>query len=144
MTIIKEVKAKNIYMGKLSHDSDLLEEITKICYENNITLGRVEALGAVKKARLGFYDQNKREYAFSEINKPLEITKLIGNISTKDAKPIIHAHITLSDETDKAFGGHLTPGTIVFACEFIIQSFDGPEFSRGFDEETGLPLWDFN
>ena len=143
MTIIKEVKIKQTFMGKLSHGVDLFEEITKICFENNITLGRVEALGAVKKARLGFYDQINREYAFSEINKPLEITKLVGNISTKNEKPIIHAHITLSDEKDNAYGGHLAPGTIVFACELIIQTFDGPEFSRGSDKETGLPLWDF-
>jgi uncharacterized protein len=141
MTVIKEVTPKQIFMGKLSHNSDLLEEITKICSDNNIKLGRVEALGAVKKARLGFYNQDKREYAFTEIDKPLEITKLVGNISLKDGKPIVHAHITLSDERDDAFGGHLAPGTIVFACELIIQSFDGAEFSRGFDKETGLPLW---
>jgi len=33
-------------------------------------------------------------------------------------------------------------GTIVFACEFIIEAFDGPPLERGFDETTGLPLWD--
>ena len=39
-------------------------------------------------------------------------------------------------------GGHLAPGTTVFAAEYVIQAFDGPEFCRGFDEVTGLPLWD--
>ncbi|MBW1828134.1 MAG: DNA-binding protein, partial [Deltaproteobacteria bacterium] len=45
------------------------------------------------------------------------------------------------DSTGKAFGGHLASGTIVFACEFILEALDGPAFTRGLDEVTGLPLW---
>ncbi len=42
--------------------------------------------------------------------------------------------------TRAVVGGHLAPGTTVFAAEYVIQAFDGPEFCRGFDEMTGLPL----
>jgi len=88
-----------------------------------------------------FYNQEKREYEFIKIDQPLEITNLTGNISIRDGIPMAHAHITLSDSTGKAFGGHLAAGTIVFAGEWIIESFDGPVFERVFDQETGLPLW---
>jgi len=141
MAIVKELKSGKIIMGKLSHNSDLLEEITEICRNSSISLGKVEALGAIKKARLGYYHQQVREYAFFTIDKPMEITCLIGNISLKENKPVVHAHITLSDEKGNAHGGHLAPGTIVFACEVLIQAFDGQEFKRDFDQETGLPLW---
>ena len=141
MTIKKAVKSKELFMGKLSYGCDLLEELTSTCQKENIRLGRIEALGAVQKAHLGFYDQKTREYRFFTLPQPLEITKLIGNISLKDGNPFVHAHVTLADEEGKAFGGHLAPGTVVFACEFIIESFDGPVLERGFDEETGLPLW---
>ena len=90
---------------------------------------------------VGFYDQQARKYDFIEIDKQLEITKLIGNISLRDGKPMVHAHITLSDSQGNAFGGHLAPGTIVFACEFIMNSYDGPDHIRDYDEQTGLPLW---
>lgn len=141
MTVVKKVRHKEIFMGKLRYGADLLEEITEICKEKSIQLGRVEALGAVQKACIGFYNQEKREYEFVTLNQPLEITNLTGNISIKDGKPIVHAHITLSDCTGKSYGGHLAPGTSVFACELIIEAFDGPMFERGFDQETGLPLW---
>ena len=62
-------------------------------------------------------------------------------ISLRDGEPVVHAHITLSDQQTRAFGGHLAPGTIVFACEFIIHIFEGAKMERGFDEQTGLPLW---
>ena len=128
-------------MGKLSHGDDLLEEITKVCQNENIKLGSVEALGAVQRARLGFYNQKTHEYQFVSLDQALEITGLVANMSAKDGNPIVHAHITLADETGKAYGGHLASGTVVFACEFILEAFDGPSFERGFDEETGLPLW---
>ncbi len=54
MTTIKKVAAGKILMGKLGYSRDLLDEITRIGQEENIQLGRVKALGAVQKARLGF------------------------------------------------------------------------------------------
>ena len=141
MAIYNEIKPGKTFIGKLKFGGDLLGELTSVCEENDIRLGRVEALGAVKKARVGFYDQQAREYNFLEIDKPLEITKLIGNISLRDGKPMVHAHITLSDSQGNAYGGHLAPGTIVFACEFIMDSYDGTDYVRDYDEQTGLPLW---
>lgn len=54
---------------------------------------------------------------------------------------MLHAHVTLADGEGNAYGGHLASGTVIFACEFVLQAFDGPPFERGSDEETGLPLW---
>jgi len=144
MTEFKPVKSREILMGKLSHNCDLLEEFTNLATKLGVGLGRIEAIGAVQKARIGFYDQKTRIYRFSSFDQPMEITKLVGNISLKDGNPFVHAHITLSDASGKSFGGHLASGTIVFACEFILHIFDGPVFNRCFDEGTGLSLWMFN
>ena len=141
MAILREVNASKVFMGKLKHGADLLEEITNICKDHGIRLGRIEAFGAVKKARLGFYNQKTRKYQDFTLDRPFEITKLIGNISLKDGNPIIHAHLTLVDENGSTYGGHLMPGTLIFACEIILQIFEGTSFERKFDEETGLPLW---
>jgi len=130
-------------MGTLKHGSDLLEELTQLCVRENITLGRLQAIGAVQKANIGFYDQKEREYRFRTLNQPQEITNLLGNISLKDDKPFIHAHITLADEEGNAFGGHLASGTIVYACEFVFEIFEGAVFIRSFDEATELALWHF-
>jgi len=136
-----KISQNNIIIGKLSYDSDLLEELTGICIEKNITLGKIEAIGAVKRSCVGFYDQTSMEYNFLNFDTPSEILSLTGNISIKDNKPFVHAHILLADESGNSYGGHLAPGTIVFACEFIIYSFSGAGLKRGMDDETGLPLW---
>lgn len=129
-------------MGKLKRGDDLLGAIGVICREKSIRLGRVEAIGAVEKATLGYYDQKRKEYDFFTIGSPHEITSLIGNISLREGVPMVHAHITLSNEKGNVCGGHLAPGTTVFACEIIIEAFDGPDFNRGLDKDTGLPLWE--
>jgi predicted DNA-binding protein with PD1-like motif len=144
MTECKPVKSRDIFTGKLTYGCDLLEELTNLVTELGVGLGRIEAIGAVQKARIGFYNQETRVYQFSSFDQPMEITNLVGNISLKDGNPFVHAHITLSDSSGKSYGGHLATGTIVFACEFILQTFDGPVFNRGFDDETGLSLWLFN
>ena len=122
MATYNEVKPKRSFIGKLTYDADLLEELTGVCEKEGIRLGCVQAIGAVKKARVGFYDQQQRKYCFLEIDENLEITNLIGNISIRDGKPMVHAHITLSDSKGRSFGGHLSDGTIIFACEFIITT----------------------
>ncbi|MFW6335415.1 MAG: PPC domain-containing DNA-binding protein [Desulfosalsimonas sp.] len=141
MGILKKAGSKQVLVGRLDCGADLLEEITSACRENGITLGRVEAIGAVQRARLGYYDQKNREYRFFTLDRPLEITVLAGNVSLKDGSPMVHAHLTLADESGSAYGGHLAPGTLVFACEIMIEILEGPVLERSHDRETGLPLW---
>ena len=69
MAILKKVKSTEVLMGKLKHGADLLEEITNICRDHHIQLGRIEALGAVKKARLGFYNQKTQSPQFKIKNR---------------------------------------------------------------------------
>ena len=142
MANLKKINPSGLYMGRLMHEGDLLEEIANFCLKEGIRLGWIEGLGAVKKARLAYYDQTVKEYRFFELDKQLEITNLVGNISIKEGNPMVHAHVTLGDNKGKCYGGHVAPGTIIFACEIFIQELKGPEFVRDYDETTGLPLWE--
>ncbi len=129
-------------MGRLGKGDDLLTALEDCCRAKGIKLGEVRAIGAVTKARVGFYQQDLRKYMFFDLDRPLEILALIGNVSLKDGQPMVHAHVTLADEEGRAFGGHLAPGTEVFACEFVIQEYLSPEIpARQYDAETGLLLW---
>ncbi|MBN2061167.1 MAG: DNA-binding protein [Deltaproteobacteria bacterium] len=141
MAEYKQIKFREVLMGKLGYGCDLLEELTRISVEHGITVGRVGAIGAVKKGCLGYYNQGTQAYQFRDFERPMEIAGLIGNVSLKDGNPFVHAHVTLADESGASYGGHLAPGNIVFACEFTMEIFDGPAFNRCFDKETGLQLW---
>jgi predicted DNA-binding protein with PD1-like motif len=131
-------------IGRLAKGEDLLAALENCAREHGITLAEVQAIGAVSQARVGYYHQQERKYYFLDLNQPLEIVSLLGNISLKDGKPLVHAHLSLADHEGRAFGGHLAEGTLVFACEFTIQEYQSAApLVRRMDEPTGLFLWPY-
>ncbi len=138
-----EPKTGRKFLGRFEAGNDLLDSLTGFCKEQNIRLGVFNLIGAVRNAKLGYYDQGQKKYTGCvDLDKKLEISSCMGNISVKDGEIMVHAHITLADMDGKAFGGHLMQGTEVFAAEFFIQELVGAELVRGKDEKTGLPLWE--
>jgi len=128
-------------MGKLPYGCDLLNELTDICKKKNILTGKIEGIGAVQCATIGYYNQQQKEYIWNKINRPMEVLSLKGNISIKDNQSFVHAHVVLGDSKGEVYGGHLNQGTIVFAFEYIIIPFEGEQLIRGFDDTTSLFLW---
>ncbi len=128
-------------MGQLPFGAELYEGLTKIVQKENIRLGRISAIGATTHAVVAYYDQNTKKYNPIEFPGGMEILNLHGNISMRDGKPFVHVHILLGDAQGRVFGGHLLPGTKLFACEVFIDEFEGDELVRVHDERTGLFLW---
>jgi len=130
-----------MFQCRLAHKSDLLEALTALCTEQNLNGGVLSAIGAVTNATVGFYDQEAKRYVTVSLDEPLEIAHLAGNVSIKDGKPFVHAHVVLSRENGEAIAGHLMSPTPVFACEAFIMELGGEPLVREFDELTGLTLW---
>jgi hypothetical protein len=139
-----QYKYKRTFIGSIPCSSDLYETLTKIVIEEDIRIGKVTAIGAVTNAAIGYFDQNTKEYKNIELNSGYEILSCIGNVSVREGKPFVHAHITLSDKDGKVFGGHLMPGTKVFACEVFIDEYTGEDLVREKEETTNLFLWKNN
>jgi len=138
-----KVSAGRIFLGRFAAGEDLLESLTALCRKEDVRLGIFSIIGALRRVELGYYDQNKQEYVHSvSLPGKYEITSCIGNVSLKDGAVFVHAHMTVADREGKAFGGHLMPGSKIFAAEYSIQELTGAEFHRGLDPQTGLSLWE--
>jgi len=136
-----DYRAIRTVIGQLPHGSDLLDGLTEFVQGKNIRLGRIQGIGATTHAVFAYYDQQTKTYNPIECKGGMEILSLSGNVSMRDGKPFVHAHIALSDGEGKVFGGHLMKGTTLFACEVTIDEFEGEILERGKDERTGLFLW---
>ncbi len=137
-----EYKVGRIFLGRLPNGGDFLAAVQEFCENQEITLGVFYCIGAVKRANLSFYDQKNRKYMSFEIDQELEISSCSGNVSLKDGKPMVHAHAVLANDAGKTYSGHLMAGTIIFAGEIYLQELVGEQLVRGYDETTGLPLWE--
>jgi len=136
------IEQGRVFVGRFQFKSDLLESLTSFCQSEGVRFGVFSVIGAVSAARLGYYKQEEKEYMECvNLGKGYEITSCIGNISLKDNEIFVHAHATLSDEQGHCYGGHLMPGTIIFAAEYWIRELTGEAFHREDDPQTGLMLW---
>lgn len=137
-----EFKQGRIFTGRLPHGGDLINSIEEFCKKASIRMAAFSVIGAVSSATIGAYDQKQQVYVTFKEDVALEIVSCIGNVSLKDGKPFIHAHILLADEQGKTIGGHLFSETIIYAGEINLQELTGKPMERTYDNETGLMLWE--
>lgn len=140
LSAVYELKPGRYFLFGLDHGSEIVASITALAESLGVEAGIVSGIGALKYAAIGYYDQEAHEYRSIEIDGPVEISSLSGNISTRDGKPFLHAHATLADSQGMIRGGHLSSGT-VFAAEVSIQELLGRPPVRSLDPITDLFLW---
>lgn len=139
--ICSEFKTGRRFLGSLPHNEDLIKSIENFAVETSINTATFSAIGAVSSVTTGSYDQKQQVYVTAKETGHFEILTCTGNISLKDKKPMVHAHIVLCDEKGKTFGGHLFSETIIFAGEIELVELTGKPFERAYDSTTGLMLW---
>ncbi|MCL5036477.1 MAG: DNA-binding protein [Chloroflexi bacterium] len=136
-----EMKPGRNFMIRLPKGGDILNVIEEFCTQEDIRSAALWGIGALDKAVIGFYDGKSGEYLPITVDGPLELASCIGNVSMKDWKSHVHLHAVLSDREGRCYGGHLMPGSVIFAGEFYVRSLTGSPPERQPDAETGLSLW---
>jgi uncharacterized protein len=128
-------------VARLPFGGDLLTEIAAVADRHGIQMAELRAIGALQQARLSYYDQATRAYEEFPVDEPVEMLALVGNVSCRDGATAVHVHATVGRHNGGCLGGHVAPGCPIFACELVMQELLGEPLERGYDEETGLPLW---
>lgn len=139
---MKRFVSNEVLQGRLNKGDDIIEGLTKVVTQNHIIAGMISAIGAVSKARIGYFNQYEKKYEEMEFNEPMEVLSLKGNISLKDDSTFLHLHVILSKSDYSVVGGHLYTGSLVYALEYQIIPFHGGYFKRKLDADTGLYLWE--
>jgi len=128
-------------MGRVPRGRDLSAFLNDFVQENEIQAGTVGVIGVVARVRLGFFDVEAGDYVVTEVPEHREIASCLGNVSLREGRPTVHAHIVVSDREGRAAGGHLLDGTVVHYAEFWIQALEGRPFERGPDPDTNVTGW---
>ena len=115
-----------------------MDTITKFCNSQGIKNGKISGIGAVKQTEIGAYDIVAKTYIKKEFLGVLELVSFEGNVTLKDDKSFVHAHVVLSNHEMKTLGGHLFETTVAAVGEFFLRKFDGDGY-RELNEEVGLP-----
>jgi predicted DNA-binding protein with PD1-like motif len=126
---------ERILVLRVKHDVDLLEGLNQAVKSEGIKNAVI--LSGIGSARGYHYhvvsnrDFPSKNYFVKDPTHPADICNMNGYIV--DGR--VHAHITFSDD-EKAFGGHLEPGTSIFTFAIVTIAIfsDSVDLSRADDK----------
>ena len=130
------------YVVRIDRGEEVMEQLTAFCRAEGVKLASVTGIGATDQVVVGLYDVEKQMYHKEEQTGPMEITTLVGRITTAGEEPYLHLHINVCGHDLAVKGGHLNACRISATCELTIHCIDG-RVGRKHDEETGLNLFQF-
>ena len=128
------------FLFRIPEGMEFLDFVNKFAKEHNVLIGTVSAIGSLRNPRIGYFEEEKKQYKVIELKGTYELISALGNISIKDNEPFAHIHVSLADNKGRMFGGHLIAGE-VFVAEVFIQELLGEPLERK-PQENGLALWD--
>lgn len=137
---------EELIVARLDIGEDILLSIKQVATEHDVTAGMFSLIGAVDRAKIGFYDPNKRRYITEtwtpgyQKSPALEILSCQGNIGQLKGEPIVHGHITMSGMLGEKIGGHLLEGCRINPTgELTLMKASGI-LTRHMDESLKLAL----
>jgi predicted DNA-binding protein with PD1-like motif len=135
---MKYLREGNVIIARLFRGEELIESVKSICKKEHISSGRLQAIGAVQEAILGYFDPAEKKYIHFECNG--ELVSCMGNIAKKEDEIIIHAHAVIADRNGNCKGGHIVEAEPSVTVELFIDIMFNVE--RTYDAQTDLYLLD--
>lgn len=114
------------WVVRLETGEPVLETLTRFCEGQGIDAGAFSAIGAVRWARLGCYEEESGTYREKRFEGGLEVVSMTGNVSRKsDGTLFAHTHVVLSDGEMRPVAGHLFEAEISATLEVYLWPADG-------------------
>lgn len=108
------------YLVVLKSGQKVIESLSAFMEEVKLPGATFTAIGGVKNVNIGYYNLKTNIYQPKTFKKEYELLSLIGNIGYFDKKPIVHAHISISGDDYKTYGGHLLEAEVTVTLEVLI------------------------
>ncbi len=138
---MKATFKKNMVILRVDRGENVVDTLKRLCSASYIKAAQITGIGATDSFMCGVFNPNTKEYKEIGFEGMYEILSIVGNITDKDGEPYIHAHICVSDEYGKAFGGHLIEAHISVTCEIILTLLEG-EVNREYNDIIGINILD--
>lgn len=123
----------------LSPGDEVIASLERFVDEHNVQSASVNAIGALSRARLGFFDLSSRSYREISVDEQVEALSILGNAARFEGRPRLHLHAVLSYPDGSCVGGHLIEAHVDPTLEVILD-VTSTTVDRETDARTGLQL----
>jgi len=111
--ILTETDDGKIWLLVLETGEEVKKTLETFAAENAIEAASFVALGAFQRARLGYFQWDKKAYKEIPVDEQVEVITLAGDIvPSEKGRPSLHAHTVLGREDGSTRGGHLLEAII--------------------------------
>jgi hypothetical protein len=94
-------------------------------------------LGAVRGATVSYWNAETQQYEQHQLTEQMEVVSLVGNVTIREAKPFIHAHVSLGRRDLSVVGGHVNELFVHPTLEVWLRP-EAQAVHRALDEACGL------
>ena len=122
--VVVERAVKRVLTGQFREGEDLIQSLQDLVEKERVHIAKIEIIGAVSRAKVGFFNYKSQEYEFSKYRRPMNIVSCIGDVTTEGGIPIVHLHISLADHDGGMFGGHLFDETTILSADFYLTVYE--------------------
>lgn len=139
---MKAIRIDDWLILRLVRGEEVMECLRSFMKLRTVPGGILTGLGASDAVTVGFYDIDAGEYVPQRHEGRIEIASLNGSLAWLDGKPLVHVHVSASEQNAGAFGGHLLEARVAATMEIHITP-TSTRLTRRLDPEIGLPLLEF-
>jgi uncharacterized protein len=127
------------YAVVLDTGDEAMAELGKFIRENEVEAASLTAIGAFRRALLGYFDWEIKEYRKIAVEEQVEVLSLLGDVAVAEEGPTLHLHAVLGKADGSVVGGHLLEGHVRPTLEVIV--IQPPSYLRKRrDPASGLAL----
>ncbi len=144
-----EGRMGRVVVIRLAPGADLLGGMQSACerygIRNGVVISAIGSLACVRFCDVEALPEKKCGYGYGRIltlDDTIELTSAGGVICSDDEGNInLHVHISMSDKTGKAYGGHLVQGTrVLMTADIVLGEIEGVSMLREYDPEMDVYL----
>jgi predicted DNA-binding protein with PD1-like motif len=138
--LLHEAAGKRTFAVVLRTDDEAMRCLREFAEKERIGGAQVTAIGALRRARLAYFDWETKAYLAIEVGDQVEVASLVGDIAIgPDGKPSIHVHAVLGKRDGSAMAGHLEEAHVRPTLEIIVTESPA-HLCKVKDKESGLAL----
>ncbi len=137
------IVSKDIYILRLVKGEKVLSSLRNFAELKKIKNATLLGIGSVSNPTLSYYKLNTKKYLKKEMIGDFELISFIGSIMLLENDLLVHAHISISDETMQTYAGHLVEAETHATVEIVLTKLNS-KITKKFDKTIGLNLLDLH
>jgi predicted DNA-binding protein with PD1-like motif len=138
--LLHDADGKRTFAVVLQTDDEAMGCLRAFAEKERIGGAQVTAIGALRRARLAYFDWEAKAYQPIEVGEQVEVASLVGDIAIgPDGKPSVHVHAVLGRRDGSAMAGHLEEAHVRPTLEIIVTESPA-HLCKAKDRESGLVL----